>query len=276
MGSIILNDGGSYMELNDLIIFKTVVDEGSISKAAKALGYVQPNVSERIKKLEDELATPLLHRNNTGISLLPSGEILLEYSKQIVHLVEEAKREITMSRETYRIGTSQSILSSFLKNRIEEDFMKYQLIIDQSSHLLPLLRHQKADMIITYTNHTDPALEEVYRTHLSMSLQKASGKSVHDYSNEYFFVSHDPHCPFRSHTVTFLEEHGLSMRKLHHVDSYSLIKEYVTQGKGLAFLPRPTVADDAIDELWTGNLPIYFYINRSSQKRIPSDMFEKI
>ena len=43
------------MEINDLIIFKTVASEGSISKAAKELGYVQPNVTERIKKLEQEL-----------------------------------------------------------------------------------------------------------------------------------------------------------------------------------------------------------------------------
>lgn len=52
MFGIIYNDSAyvlRYMEINDLIIFKTVASEGSISKAAKELGYVQPNVTERIK-----------------------------------------------------------------------------------------------------------------------------------------------------------------------------------------------------------------------------------
>lgn len=97
------------MEINDLIIFKTVASEGSISKAAKELGYVQPNVTERIKKLEQELETPLLHRDNKGVSLLPSGDILLDYTNQILTLVEEAKNKIKTSGSSYIIATSQSI-----------------------------------------------------------------------------------------------------------------------------------------------------------------------
>ena len=80
------------MEINDLIIFKTVANEGSISKAAKELGYVQPNVTERIKKLEQELETPLLHRDNKGVSLLPSGDILLDYTNKILALFRRSQR----------------------------------------------------------------------------------------------------------------------------------------------------------------------------------------
>ncbi len=47
------------MEINDLIIFKTVASEGSISKAAKELGYVQPNVTERIKKIRTRIRNTL-------------------------------------------------------------------------------------------------------------------------------------------------------------------------------------------------------------------------
>ncbi len=71
------------MEINDLIIFKTVANKGSISKAAQELGYVQPNVTERIKKLEEELETQLLHRSSKGVSLQPSGAILLEYADKM-------------------------------------------------------------------------------------------------------------------------------------------------------------------------------------------------
>ncbi len=56
---MIVHKGLRYMEINDLIIFKTVASEGSISKAAKELGYVQPNVTERIKKIRTRIRNTL-------------------------------------------------------------------------------------------------------------------------------------------------------------------------------------------------------------------------
>lgn len=143
------------MEINDLIIFKTVANEGSISKAAKELGYVQPNITERIKKLEQELETPLLHRDNKGVSLLPSGDILLDYTNRILTLLEEAKNEIKTSGSSYVIATSQSILTNYLSMRIKENFRSYQLYIESSSHLQTLLQQQKVDMVITYEDYPD-------------------------------------------------------------------------------------------------------------------------
>ncbi len=143
------------MEINDLIIFKTVASEGSISKAAKELGYVQPNVTERIKKLEQELETPLLHRDNKGVSLLPSGDILLDYTNQILTLVEEAKDKIKTSGSSYIIATSQSILTNYVSKRIKENFRSYQIYVENSSHLQKLLQQQKVDMVITYEDYPD-------------------------------------------------------------------------------------------------------------------------
>ena len=110
---------------------------------SKELGYVQPNVTERIKKLEQELETPLLHRDNKGVSLLPSGDILLDYTNQILTLLEEAKDKIKTSGSSYIIATSQSILTNYLSKRIKENFMNYQIYVENSSHLPKLLRQQK-------------------------------------------------------------------------------------------------------------------------------------
>ncbi|WP_319020741.1 LysR family transcriptional regulator [Bacillus sp. B1-b2] len=54
------------MESHELKIFKQVAELQSVSRAAEKLGYVQSNVSQRIKKLEDELGVPLFMRNNRG------------------------------------------------------------------------------------------------------------------------------------------------------------------------------------------------------------------
>jgi DNA-binding transcriptional LysR family regulator len=262
------------MEINDLIIFKTVVNEGSISKAAKELGYVQPNVTERIKKLEQELETPLLHRYSKGISLLPSGEILLDYTDKILNLLKEAKNEIKMGGESFRIATTQSILSNYLSIRIKENFKNYQIYMENSNHLHQLLKKQKVDMIIIYGNYSDPAFQKVFSTTISMGLLKSKGKSNIDYSKEFFFVSHDKQCPFRNYTIEFMEEHNLSKKQLQQLDSYSLIKEFVAQGKGLAFLPINNEELEKIEEVQIEKIPIHFFTTRASEKMIPGELFD--
>lgn len=260
------------MEINDLLIFKSVVNEGSISKAAQELGYVQPNVTERIKKLEQELGTNLLYRNSKGVSLLPAGEILLSYTDKILNLLEEAKQEIQMSDEWYRIGTTQTILSNDLSNRIKDNFNKFQIYVESSSQLEQLLKKQKVDMVIAYANYTNPAFHTVFHTNISVALQKAKNKTNIDYAKEFFFVSHDNQCPFRNRTIAFIEEQHLSKKQLQQVDSYSLIEQFVAQGNGLAFLPKMNEKLENIEDVQVETNPIYFYTNQASRKRIPSEL----
>ncbi|PFM66849.1 LysR family transcriptional regulator [Bacillus cereus] len=260
------------MEINDLIIFKTVANEGSISKAAKELGYVQPNVTERIKKLEQELETPLLHRDNKGVSLLPSGDILLDYTNKILNLLEEAKNEIKMNT-SYRIATSQSILASYLSVRIKENFRNYQVYIESSSHLQKLL--QKVDMVITYEDNLDSTFNKVFSTTISIGLLKAKEKCKVDYSKELFFVSNDTKCPFRNRTIQFLKENNLSQRQLQQLDSYSLIEEFIAEGNGIAFLPIKNDKLTPIEDVAIEKLSINFFTAQDLEKEIPGELFNK-
>lgn len=50
-----------------LKVFLAVAEEGSISKAAQSLNYVQSNVTARIQQLEQELKTPLFYRHSRGL-----------------------------------------------------------------------------------------------------------------------------------------------------------------------------------------------------------------
>ena len=262
------------MEINDLIIFKTVASEGSISKAAKELGYVQPNVTERIKKLEQELETPLLHRDNKGVSLLPSGDILLDYTNQILTLVEEAKDKIKMSGSSYIIATSQSILTNYVSKRIKENFRNYQIYVENSSHLQKLLQQQNVDMVITYEDYPDTAFKKVFSTSISIGLLKAKEKCTIDFSKELFFVSNDKKCPFRNRTIQFLKENNLSQHQLQQLDSYSLIEDFINDGNGIAFLPIRKDKLEPIEDIPVEKLAVYFFTNHNSLKQIPDELFD--
>src|SRR5699024_5681346 len=77
------------MEIKDLRIFRSVASEGSISKAAVRLSYVQSYITTRIKALETELDTKLLLRHSRGTTLTSGGVKLLEYTDRILNLVDD-------------------------------------------------------------------------------------------------------------------------------------------------------------------------------------------
>ena len=53
-----------------------IAEEKSLSKAAERLYLSQPALSQRLKKLEDELGTPLFLREKNGLSITDAGHIL--------------------------------------------------------------------------------------------------------------------------------------------------------------------------------------------------------
>ena len=64
------------MELKQLLYFVTVVEEGTISAAAKKLFISQPPLSAQMKLLEDELGCVLFQRGQRQIQLTEAGKKL--------------------------------------------------------------------------------------------------------------------------------------------------------------------------------------------------------
>lgn len=82
------------MNLSQLEMFNAVAETGSITDAAKRVHRVPSNVTTRIRQLEADLGTELFIRENQRLRLSPAGYNLLEYSHQILQLVEEAKAAV--------------------------------------------------------------------------------------------------------------------------------------------------------------------------------------
>ncbi|MGW9132249.1 LysR family transcriptional regulator [Streptomyces sp. NPDC055681] len=73
--------------------FVTIVQAGSISRAATTLGHTQPALSQQVRKLERAIGRPLLHRSPSGVSLTRAGEELLPYAERILSLSAQALTE---------------------------------------------------------------------------------------------------------------------------------------------------------------------------------------
>ena len=81
------------MELKQLEYFITVVEEGSITKAAKRLHMTQPPLSQQIKNLEEDLGDVLFYRKNNKMYLTDEGVFFLKKSKELISLSKNIKKQ---------------------------------------------------------------------------------------------------------------------------------------------------------------------------------------
>jgi DNA-binding transcriptional LysR family regulator len=104
------------LDLDSLEIFRTVVQEGGIIRAAGKLGRVQSNVTTRIKQLEQRLGRTLFRKQGRSIVLSPEGELLLSYTQRLFRLADEAETALRTEgpRGVLRIGSLESTAGSRL------------------------------------------------------------------------------------------------------------------------------------------------------------------
>ena len=72
----------------------TVMQEGSITAAAKKLYISQPSLSQMIKLVETNLGTAIFNRSTDSITLTYAGEKYIEAAKQILTINNNLQKEI--------------------------------------------------------------------------------------------------------------------------------------------------------------------------------------
>jgi DNA-binding transcriptional LysR family regulator len=73
--------------------FVALADAGSFTHAAEQLFIAQPTLSQQIRRLEETIGTPLLHRRREGLRLTAAGSVLLEESRNVLSLVDHGLRQ---------------------------------------------------------------------------------------------------------------------------------------------------------------------------------------
>ncbi len=98
------------MDLAALRIFKAVVEQGGINRAAAKLHRVPSNITTRVRRLEEELETKLFVRDRRRLVLSADGKLLLTYADQLLRLSLEAEMALRNGkpRGTLRIGALES------------------------------------------------------------------------------------------------------------------------------------------------------------------------
>ena len=85
----------SGMDLNEMVVFARVVEAGSFTAAAAALGMPKSTVSRKVSELEERLDARLLQRTTRTLSLTDVGRTYYDYCARIAGEVEEAERAVS-------------------------------------------------------------------------------------------------------------------------------------------------------------------------------------
>ncbi|WP_427050628.1 LysR family transcriptional regulator [Paenibacillus sp. TC-CSREp1] len=238
------------MELSDIDIMLAVGRSGKISQAAKELNYAQSNVTTRIKKLEEEYQVQLFNRSSKGVMPTEKGEQFLAYAARIRNLLYDLEQEMTDPVEpsgTLRIG----IVETAASRRFIDILNEYQILYPDVSISLvnatspKVLRHKIESSELDGAFISGACVTEGLKVEYEMQdtvhiISKRTDPPLETFC-QISWVVFPQGCPYREITEKFLEEEGLSAKKLIEVSTMENLLSCVESGIAVTIMPCSVV-----------------------------------
>lgn len=109
---------GAMLDVRRLQVLLAIVEEGSVTAAAAALGYTPSAVSQQLLRLEREAGQPLLDRHARGMRPTDAGLVLATHARKVVRQLAAAEADLQdiagVRRGSVTLGTFPTVGSSFL------------------------------------------------------------------------------------------------------------------------------------------------------------------
>ena len=240
------------MDLAALTIFRAVVRENGITRAAAKLNRVQSNVTTRIKQLEEQLGTELFVRDGRRLVLTPAGETLLPYAERLLALADEARHALRESRPSgrLRLGTMESAAASRLPGLLAHYHQSWpevalELETGTSGRLIERVREYEVDAALIATplepEWAGDLFEAVpvFREELVMLTPRGHRpiREARDIALSTL-IAFERGCAYRTYVEKWYLEHGIRPARVLELGSYHAIVACVAAGAGVAVAPR--------------------------------------
>src|SRR5919112_3351725 len=235
------------MDLDDLHIFRCVVREGGVTRAANRLHRVPSNVTTRIKQFEERLGVTLFRRQGRGLTLTDAGRRLLGHAERLLQMADLAEQELRGGavRGVLRLGSLESaagarlppVLSAF--HGLYPD-VSIELQTGTTAALLRLLeRFEVEAAFVSEPFETGgltslPAFEEEL---VLISAKGAPAPSCAAALGGQTLLAFPHGCSYRRRLVEWLAEGGASPGRILDLGSYHAIVACVAAGTGEAIVP---------------------------------------
>jgi DNA-binding transcriptional LysR family regulator len=167
------------MDLWQLHVFRTVVDERSFSRAGRAVHLSQPTVSSHIKDLEDHFGCRLIDRLSREAAPTRAGELLYGYARRLLDLRDEAESALAAFHGTLQgrltVGGS-TIPGGYLLPRVVGAFLRRHpgvriaLTVGDTGEMLSAIAAGALELAVVGARSRDRAVEQTPLTGDEMRL----------------------------------------------------------------------------------------------------------
>jgi LysR family nitrogen assimilation transcriptional regulator len=252
--------GGRTLELRELRYFHSVARTGNFSRAARELNIGQPNVSQQVQKLEQELGTQLLIRHGRGVTLTQAGSCLMERLDVILGLLSAPLQPASAPEQT--TGTISLALPSetapFLVPRLLEacrtrwPHLTLTVKEGSSASLEEWVLDRRVDIALL---QDPPAIDDLDAEPVlterlglvtgvrAIRLEGADAVRVRQLGGMRLILPNPRHW-IRRLVETAAFRRGIVLDKVQQVDGVPLVKEMVRGGLGFTVLPYVAVLDE--------------------------------
>jgi molybdate transport repressor ModE-like protein len=148
------------LDLRRLQMLRAVARDGSLSAAARTLGYTQPAISHHIAKLEDETGTALLTRLGRGVQLTDAGRALVEHTEAVVTRLAAAEEEVAaiaglragrVRLAAFPSGSATLLAGALTRLRAAHPGIELTFNEADPEDSLPLLRAGELDLVLGFS-----------------------------------------------------------------------------------------------------------------------------
>ena len=248
------------MQIDSLKVFCDLAETESFTKAAQINGVTQSAVSQQISALERAFKSLLIERSKKKFRLTREGQVLYDYSKQIIQTYESLHSKLQELKDiisgTIRVATIYSIglhdlppyIKKFMKsyptvnvhveyrraNQVYEDVLSNVVdlglvaypVKDSKLEITPLRKEPL--VLITHPQHP-------FAKQKSIKLKSLGGQKV---------ISFEPDIPTRKALDKILKEHEVTVNHVMEFDNVETVKRAVEIDAGISIVPIGTVQQE--------------------------------
>ncbi len=265
------------METEYLVYFKKIAETENMSKASRLLCISQPALSRILKKLEEDFGSSLFIRNGKNLKLNAAGRTLLEYTNQILPLLNQAYSDIhSLSDMSQKLSLSMLYCNSIFPSMLA-DFRNLHPNIQ-----INLTRFENENRILGEPDVVIHASDSFAQSHESWKLfdepcliglsrnhplAARASLSLKDLKNEKFITLPKDNS-LGALTYEFFYKYDLSPQIAFECDNQYSLASFVSLGSGIGLFPsltyRPTDASIVYKTIEEATISRSIYLSSAS------------
>jgi DNA-binding transcriptional LysR family regulator len=248
------------MQIESLKVFCDLAETESFTKAAQINSVTQSAVSQQISSLERLFKSLLIERSKKRFRLTREGQVLYDYSKQIIQTYESLHSKLQELKDiisgTIRVATIYSIGLHDLPPYIKK-FMKNYLTVNihveyrRANQVYEDVLSNVVDLGLVAYPAKDSKLEIVplrkeplvLICHPQHPFAKQKGIKLKQLVDEKV-IGFEPDIPTRKALDKILREYGVDVKHVMEFDNVETVKRAVEIDAGVSIVPLGTVTQE--------------------------------